>query len=77
MLVLIWCLPLRLTTKADWDSFESQEHYIAWSIRWISQASRVLKPTGSLVRLIGNLGGFEAPGFQILQALPLAELALQ
>ncbi|MGZ8249083.1 DNA-methyltransferase [Methylomagnum sp.] len=34
--------------KADWDSFESQEHYIEWSIRWISQASRVLKPTGSL-----------------------------
>jgi len=34
--------------KADWDSFESQEQYIEWSIQWISQASRVLKPTGSM-----------------------------
>jgi DNA modification methylase len=34
--------------KADWDKFESQEHYIEWSISWISEAARVLKPTGSL-----------------------------
>lgn len=27
---------------------ESQEKYIEWSINWIKQASRVLKPTGSL-----------------------------
>lgn len=34
--------------KADWDTFESQEKYIEWSMKWIEQASRVLKPTGSL-----------------------------
>lgn len=34
--------------KADWDDFGSQEHYIEWSMRWIEQASRILKPTGSL-----------------------------
>ena len=34
--------------KADWDNFESQEEYIKWSMIWIEQASRVLKPTGSL-----------------------------
>jgi len=34
--------------KADWDNFESQEAYIAWSLRWITEASRVLKPAGSL-----------------------------
>lgn len=34
--------------KASWDNFESQEKYIEWSIKWIVQASRVLKPTGSL-----------------------------
>jgi site-specific DNA-methyltransferase (adenine-specific) len=34
--------------KAEWDNFESQEHYVAWSIAWIRQASRVLKPTGSM-----------------------------
>ena len=34
--------------KADWDNFESQEAYIAWSLRWITEASRVLNPAGSL-----------------------------
>ncbi|MDP9851813.1 DNA-methyltransferase [Corynebacterium lowii] len=34
--------------KADWDSFESQEAYIQWSMEWISEASRVLKSKGSL-----------------------------
>lgn len=45
---LVFADPPYNIKKADWDNFESQEHYIAWSIRWISQASRVLKPTGSL-----------------------------
>lgn len=34
--------------KADWDKFESQEAYIQWSIEWISECSRILKPTGCL-----------------------------
>jgi len=34
--------------KADWDNFESQEIYIAWSLQWIEQAVRILKPNGSL-----------------------------
>ncbi|MDR1379435.1 MAG: site-specific DNA-methyltransferase [Synergistaceae bacterium] len=34
--------------KADWDKFDSQEEYIAWSIQWIKEASRILKPAGSL-----------------------------
>lgn len=34
--------------KADWDDFGSQERYIEWSMRWIEQVSRILKPTGSL-----------------------------
>lgn len=34
--------------KADWDNFESQEEYIQFSMKWIEQAARVLKPTGSL-----------------------------
>lgn len=34
--------------KADWDTFESQEVYIQWSLRWIEQAARVLNDTGSL-----------------------------
>lgn len=34
--------------KADWDTFESQEEYIKFSMLWIEQAARVLKPTGTL-----------------------------
>jgi len=34
--------------KADWDTFESQEIYVAWSLNWIREAARILKLTGSL-----------------------------
>lgn len=34
--------------KADWDSFESQQAYIDWSMEWIEPAARVLKQTGSM-----------------------------
>jgi site-specific DNA-methyltransferase (adenine-specific) len=34
--------------KADWDNFESQEEYIKFSMQWIEQAARVLKPNGTL-----------------------------
>lgn len=34
--------------KAAWDTFASQAIYIDWSLQWIRQAARVLKPTGSL-----------------------------
>ncbi len=33
--------------KAEWDSFESQQAYVEWSLQWIEKVSRVLKPTGS------------------------------
>lgn len=34
--------------KAEWDTFESQQAYIQWSLAWIEQAARVLKPIGTL-----------------------------
>ena len=34
--------------KAEWDTFESQEAYVAWSLQWIEQAARTLKPAGTL-----------------------------
>lgn len=45
---LVFADPPYNIKKADWDSFESQEKYIEWSIQWITEASRVLKPTGSM-----------------------------
>ncbi len=34
--------------KAEWDNFESQETYINWSMQWITEASRILKPSGTM-----------------------------
>lgn len=45
---LIFADPPYNIKKAEWDSFESQKAYIDWSLNWIEQASRVLKPTGTL-----------------------------
>ena len=45
---LVFADPPYNIKKADWDNFESQEHYIDWSMQWIQQAARALKPTGSL-----------------------------
>jgi site-specific DNA-methyltransferase (adenine-specific) len=45
---LIFADPPYNIKKADWDTFESQEIYIEWSMQWIEQAARILKPTGTL-----------------------------
>jgi len=45
---LVFADPPYNIKKADWDNFDSQEVYIEWSLQWIKQASRILKPTGSL-----------------------------
>lgn len=45
---LVFADPPYNIKKAEWDNFESQEKYIEWSIKWIKEASRVLKRDGSL-----------------------------
>ena len=45
---LIFADPPYNIKKAEWDTFESQQQYVDWSVRWIEQAARALKPTGSL-----------------------------
>ena len=45
---LIFADPPYNIGKAEWDTFESQQAYVAWSLQWIEQAARVLKPTGTL-----------------------------
>ena len=45
---LIFADPPYNIKKADWDKFDSQEEYIQWSMGWIAEAARILKPTGSL-----------------------------
>ncbi len=45
---LIFADPPYNIKKAEWDKFDSQEHYIAWSLQWIQEAARVLTNTGTL-----------------------------
>lgn len=45
---LIFADPPYNIKKANWDTFESQEEYIKFSMSWIQQAARILKPTGTL-----------------------------
>jgi site-specific DNA-methyltransferase (adenine-specific) len=45
---LIFADPPYNIKKTDWDTFESQEEYINFSMQWIEQSARVLKPTGTL-----------------------------
>lgn len=45
---LVFADPPYNIKKAEWDTFESQQAYVEWSIQWIEQAARVLKKTGTL-----------------------------
>lgn len=45
---LVFADPPYNLKKADWDTFASQDDYIDWSMQWIQQAARILKPSGCL-----------------------------
>lgn len=45
---LIFADPPYNINKAEWDTFQSQKQYVDWSMNWINEAYRVLKPTGTL-----------------------------
>lgn len=45
---LIFSDPPYNIKKAEWDTFQSQNQYVDWSMMWIKEAHRVLKPTGTL-----------------------------
>jgi len=45
---LVFADPPYNIKKAEWDTFESQQEYVEWSLKWIEQTARILKPTGTL-----------------------------
>lgn len=45
---LIFADPPYNIHKDVWDNFESHDHYINWSLKWIEEASRILKSSGTL-----------------------------
>ncbi|UBF23861.1 site-specific DNA-methyltransferase [Kovacikia minuta CCNUW1] len=45
---LVFADPPYNLKKAEWDTFESHQDYIDWSMQWIREAARILKPSGSL-----------------------------
>ncbi len=44
---LVFADPPYNIKKAEWDEFESQQQYVEWSLRWIEEVARILKPTGT------------------------------
>jgi site-specific DNA-methyltransferase (adenine-specific) len=48
---LIFADPPYNIQKAEWDKFDSQEQYISWSMEWMREAARVLKPNRNAVCL--------------------------
>jgi len=45
---LVFADPPYNIKKAEWDTFQSQKQYVEWSITWIKEVQRILKPYGSL-----------------------------
>lgn len=45
---LVFADPPYNIKKAEWDTFQSQKQYVDWSILWIQETQRILKPHGSL-----------------------------
>lgn len=45
---LVFADPPYNLNKEEWDNFDSQEDYINWSLEWIKEVSRILKPSGSM-----------------------------
>jgi site-specific DNA-methyltransferase (adenine-specific) len=45
---LVFADPPYNINKAEWDNFESHEHYVTWSRQWLQEAARILKKTGTL-----------------------------
>lgn len=45
---LVFADPPYNIKKAEWDTFQSQKQYVDWSMLWIQETQRILKPHGSL-----------------------------
>jgi site-specific DNA-methyltransferase (adenine-specific) len=45
---LIFTDPPYSIKKAEWDTFESQQHYVEWCMEWIREAHRVLSDIGTI-----------------------------
>jgi len=45
---MIFADPPYSIKKADWDTFKNQDEYIKFSVKWIKEASRILKDIGTL-----------------------------
>lgn len=54
--------------RERWDAFGSDRDYLDWSLRWITEAARVLRPSGSLYicgfsELLADIKAVAAPRF--------------
>lgn len=59
---LVFADPPYNIKKAEWDYFHSNNHYLEWSMEWITEVYRILRPTGTFYvcgfsEIIANLVG--------------------
>jgi site-specific DNA-methyltransferase (adenine-specific) len=45
---LVFADPPYNAGRESWDTFNGPEAYLSWSAEWLTEAARILKPTGSL-----------------------------
>ena len=65
---LVFADPPYNAGREPWDCFASDDAYREWSQRWLAQAARILKPTGSLYvcgfpEVLADLQGLARPCF--------------
>ena len=68
---LVFADPPYNIKKADWDDFNSHREYVEWSVKWIEQAARILKPEGTLY-ICGFseiLADLQAPAMQYFKSV--------
>src|SRR5205809_2470237 len=54
--------------RERWDDLGSERDYLAWSARWVGEAARILRPTGSLYicgfsEILADVKGVAGPLF--------------
>ena len=66
---LVFADPSYNIKKAAWDCFDSQDQYIEWTAKWVYEAAKTLKPSGTLMicgftEILADIKHVVMPDFQ-------------
>ena len=71
---LVFADPSYNIKKAAWDCFDSQDQYIEWTAKWVYEAAKTLKPSGTLMicgftEILADIKHVVMPDFQVCKWL--------